>query len=390
MSNYLSKLLGEESVSENESDIITYSTDASQLEGLTSFVVWPKTKEQVHQIILYARRNKKDLVVRGAGTNLVGSVIPQNSIVMDMSKMNRILKASKLRFYVEVEPGANPLKLNNLLKKVNLELPVTPSSEEICTIGGMVATNCYGIKSTGYGSIRKWVSQLEIIDGSGRLITVRGSKIEDFCGTEGTAGIITRVKLKLIEKRPQTSITIYEFDDISDLLQKSRKLKNENVLVMEFISKQLQKHFTEDPKHLLIVEYESGQGQITEKEEIERILDNLKKTPKKLFSEKLINIEDVRIKEEDLQRFLVYLEDYNIPSYGSISLGIIHPIFKKIEDERIGKMYEFVKEKGNSCVGSFGIGISKKKYASYEIKEKIKKLKLQYDPDNILNKGKII
>ena len=269
MSNYLSKLLGEESVSENESDIITYSTDASQLEGLTSFVVWPKTKEQVHQIILYARRNKKDLVVRGAGTNLVGSVIPQNSIVMDMSKMNRILKASKLRFYVEVEPGANPLKLNNLLKKVNLELPVTPSSEEICTIGGMVATNCYGIKSTGYGSIRKWVSELEIIDGSGKLITVRGSKIDDFCGTEGTAGIITRIKLKLIEKQQKTSLTIYEFDNISDLLQKARKLKNENILVMEFISKEIKKHFSEDPKDTLIVEFESDQGQITEKKEIE-------------------------------------------------------------------------------------------------------------------------
>ena len=71
-------------------------------------------------------------------------------------------------------------------------------------------------------------------------------------------------------------------------------------------------------------------------------------------------------------------------------MSIKFPIFKKIEDERIGKMYEFVKEKGNSCVGSFGIGISKKKYASHEIKEKIKKLKLQYDLDNILNKGKII
>ena len=388
--SYLTKLLGEENISENESDIIAYSTDASQLEGLTSFVVWPKTKEQVHQIILYARRIKKDLVVRGSGTNMVGSVIPQNSIVMDMSKMNRILKASKLRFYVEVEPGVNPLKLNNLLKKVNLELPVTPSSEDICTIGGMIATNCYGIKSTGYGPIRKWVSELEIIDGSGKLITVRGSKIDDFCGTEGTAGIITRIKLKLIEKQQKTSLTIYEFDNISDLLQKARKLKNENILVMEFISKEIKKHFSEDPKDTLIVEFESDQGQITEKKEIERVLDDLKKLPKKLFSKRLTNIEDVKIKEENLYQFLTYLRDYNIPSYGSISLGIIHPAFKKNDEERIEKMYELVKEKNNSCIGTFGIGLSKKKYVSIEIKEKIKKLKLQYDLDNILNKGKII
>lgn len=85
--------------------------------------------------------------------------------------------------------------------------------------------------------------------------------------------------------------------------------------------------------------------------------------------------------------FLSWLESKGLPCYGHLSLGILHPHLRK--DQSIEEMFELVKNLGGKPASEHGIGLLKKKYASFAFVQKIKQLKASYDPYNILNKGKI-
>ncbi|MCK5176214.1 MAG: FAD-binding oxidoreductase, partial [Candidatus Aenigmarchaeota archaeon] len=84
----LEKIFGSENVSASDVDKLMYSFDASQRQGKTHVVVWPKNASQIQELIKYALDAKLDIVPRGGGTGLVGGCVPDNSVVVDVSKMN--------------------------------------------------------------------------------------------------------------------------------------------------------------------------------------------------------------------------------------------------------------------------------------------------------------
>lgn len=382
-SELLIKLLTETNISEKEIDKLAYSTDSSALEGSASLILWPTTREQVHQIILYAKRNKRDLIARGSGTNLTGSTIPNNSIIMDLSKMNRILEASKSSLYVIVQPGVILYNLNKLLKPINLEFPIKPLSHKLATIGGLISTNATS------GSLKyplsSLISELEIIDGSGKLLIMKGSKIRDFLGTQGTLGIITKAKLKLMEI-PKRSYNIYEFESIQELIQKTKRLKeNESISSLFFISKTVSELTSQEPKHYLIAEYERQEGLITEKSEIKNTEELKEKVYPQLASNDYIYLEDCNV-EENLFNALLYFEKNNIPSFGYIGTGAIYFCVKNRKKSK--EIFTYLQSIGSSS--QLAAGLTKKQFLKDETKENLLKLKLQYDPENILNIRKVV
>lgn len=388
ISRYLLNLLGENGISDREIDKFVYSTDASQLQGETSFVVWPTTRDQVHQLVLYARRSKKDLVVRGAGTNLVGGCVPSDSIVIDLSKMNKVLEASRTSLYVIVEPGVILGNLNKALKKANLMFPVIPDSSNVCTIGGMIASNAIG--ASRYGRVENWVSELEVIDGSGKLMVAKGSKIKDFCGTEGILGIITKAKLKLIEI-PKVSANLYDYEDEYDLVERVKRLKgNENIIRVEFISgAAIRIANFESAKNYLFVEYEGEEGNLTGENEINEMWELRNNIYSHLYLKGYNIIEEVKVPVERLHLFFSWLLKNNLPSFGGgVSNGIVRVVFD--DRKKVKEMYDYLGKIGGSIVAEFGIGLRKKEFVDKITLDKLKRLKKQYDPDEILNKNKII
>ena len=189
MKNWFEKTVGKENVSEEISDKEVYGTDSSRIKGNARLVVWVENAKQIHQIILFAKRNKIDLVARGGGTNLVGGCVPENSVVIDFSKMNKILEVG--RDFAVVEPGIIVDELNSKLK--DKMFPVIPLSSDIATIGGLVAMNAGSPRSFKYGRVEDWVLGAEIIDGSGRSKDLKS----EIVGSEGCLGLITKIKLKL-------------------------------------------------------------------------------------------------------------------------------------------------------------------------------------------------
>ncbi|MFH1332080.1 MAG: FAD-binding oxidoreductase [archaeon] len=380
----LKTILGPGKISEEQIDRIAYSSDASQIRGKTKTVAWPETTEEVIAVVKYCLRNNLNIVPRGGGTGLVGGAVPDDSVVMDLSKMNKMEIKDD---YIIAEPGVI------LEEIINIEsekfFPVRIGSMKACTIGGMIATNAAGMRSLKYGKTIDWVEELEVIDGKGNKIKVQKEEIKDFCGKEGTTGIIVKAKLRLAKKPKQITLSILSFENITSLAEKTRELvKNKNVSIVEYIDKKTSEMAGLGNKYYLMIEYETDEGNIKGREmgEVWKMRESLYP----LVAEKgYTTIEDPEISLENIDKFLHWLQKNDIPAFGHISIGVIHPHFKK-DSPLIKEMFEIVKTLKGSATGEHGIGIMKKEFLEKEKAEEIKKLKKTYDEKNLFNKGKVI
>jgi len=264
MNSWFEKLVGKENISDEIVDREVYGTDGSQVQGNASKVIWVSNAKQVHQIVLYAKRNKMDIVPRGAGTSLVGGVVPFNSIVIDFTKMDKIIIGKD---YAIVEPGVVLDDLNSKLK--DKFFPIIPENSGVCTIGGMCGVNAFGIYERKYGRMKDWVSEVEMIDGNGKSRKY-GNEV---LGMEGIIGVITRVKLRLVDKIVEKSMSVFKFQQVEDAIGKISSLKfNKNILSIEFISASAAVLSGLETKHYVIVQYVGLEGEIKDNQEMERIL----------------------------------------------------------------------------------------------------------------------
>ena len=378
---WFENLLGKENVSDEIVDREVYSTDGSQIKGRCDKIIWATETKHLHQIVLYARRNKLNLVPRGAGTNLVGCCVPDNSIVVDFTKMNKILALTNN--YVVVEPGVVLDDLNNTLR--DKLFPILPEDSSSCTIGGMIGINSSGFYEKKYGRMKDWVLEVEMIDGNGRLKTYDNRVV----GKEGILGLITNVKLKIIDKVNEKSMNVFKFLNITDALNKVSELKrNEEVTAIEFINIDAARLIGLEEKYYLIVEYIGLEGGVKENSEMNRLWNIRKKVFNKLATNGFVFLEDPLIPYENMAEFLGYIESKKIPCYGPIGVNVLYPCFSNREE--VKELYdEILKLRG--VIGSRqGIGLLKKNYLNEVMKDELRNLKEQLDPGHIMNKGKVI
>ena len=236
----------------NKKEIVSYETDASRLIGKANKVVFVKKVEEISYLI---KTNNLDIVPRGAGTSLVGGCIPNNSLVVDLNKLNNIISLNLKQGIIYVEAGICIKELNSKLSKVGLEFPINPSNNGVSTIGGMIATNASDNRSLKYNQIRDWVEEIEIINGRGELIKATKADLMDFCGMEGITGIIVRAKLRLI-RTPIRTASIFQSDSFEEVLSIARRLKLEkNISMLDLFNKEVSVLLGFPEKyHLIIVE----------------------------------------------------------------------------------------------------------------------------------------
>jgi glycolate oxidase len=383
------KVVGEENYSEAKEDLLAYGTDASMIDGKVLAVVWPKDVEEVRKIVTIASQNRYNLVPRGAGTGLAGGVVPNDSLILDFSRMNRI-KASISEQYAEVEPGVIVDVLNSAIAQYGLFFPVIPSSSRACTIGGMIATNAAGNRAVKYGKMIDWLLELEVVDGTGKVYDIK-SNFDAFCGTEGTVGIITKAKLKLTKPLEETTLSVVKAESAEEILAKLNSFKSmQNVIAIEFMDRLSSEISGLERSYHLFVEFEGPGGSIQDGAEIKRLWIKREGCWPKVSSAGYIMLEDPMVKDDKIIELIQWLDNNGVPYFGHIGLGILHPAFKLGQNDKVAEMHELVKKLGGSVSGEHGIGISKKSFVSPEQAEKIKQLKKKYNPENILNKGKII
>jgi glycolate oxidase len=387
MINRIVKLVGEENYSEEPIDLIAYSTDASMIEGKVQAVVWPRDVEEIRKIVSLANQLNLNIVPRGAGTGLAGGAVPEKSVVIDLSRMAE-MKVSTKESYAILGPGVVVDTLNKALLPHGLFFPVIPSSSSVATIGGMIATNAAGNRAIKYGRMIDWLLELEVVDGAGRVYDLKNG-FDKFCGTEGTIGIVTRAKVKLTKPISETSLSVYKADSPEAALEQLASVKSQaDIIAIELLDKLTSRMAGYEERFHLFCEHEGMGGHIQDQVQIDRWWKLREGAWPVVSSNGYIILEDPQA--DDLLPLMKWLDSNNVPYFGHVGLGIIHPAFKPDQREKITEMHKLVQEIGGNVTGEHGIGRSKKDFVKKEFADRIRELKSKYDPKDILNRGKVI
>jgi len=366
----------------NKKELICYNSDASRLIGKAEKVVFPKTLEEVQNIV----KNSENIVPRGSGSNKIGGCVPYNSTVVDMSKMNKILSFNPKNNTVEVEAGISIKELNEKLNSIDFELPII-CLNEASTIGGLVAINASNPRSMKYGKTKDWIEEIEFVNGRGELMKIGKADLGDVCGMEGITGIIVKLKLK-VSKKIKKSASIFQSDNLDEVLSIARRLRLEgDVVMLELFSKQVSEMIDLPKKYNLVIEFDSDRGKI-KNEEYEKVLKLRKEANYNLLAREYYNSEDSKFFFDKLKDFLLYLESSEIPYFGYLGEGVVYSFFTDEEEDKRFQLIDLMRKFGGKFVS--GIGIKRKDYVDDFEKKIIQRVKLRHDPFGKLNKGKII
>ena len=283
-------------------EIQNFLVDASNTKGQCDAVYFPESKGEIIKILKKAEEEKTPVTISGNHTGLTGSGVPRGGIVISTEKLNKILEINMEERYAIVQPGVILADFLEEAKNRNFLYPPDPT-EDKCFIGGTVATNASGAKTFKYGPTRDYVEELEIILADGEILNLKrgiqkaeGFKlklktengkeifldipdfemphtknasgyfckkdmdaIDLFIGSEGTLGVITKVKLKIISTPEKLISCVVFFDEEKNalgFLEKARQLSYQareihqanaiNALALEFFDEGALKFLAKD------------------------------------------------------------------------------------------------------------------------------------------------
>jgi glycolate oxidase len=446
----LIEIVGKENFTDQLEELVPYSYDASMNVHRPNGAVWPESTQQVAEIVRFANEYKIPIVPRGAGTSLSGGVIPiQGGIIIDLSRMNRIIEISIENRYAQVQAGVVCDDLNRALAKHGFIFPPDPASSSVATIGGNVGTNAGGIKGAKYGTTRDYVMGLQVVlptgevlkTGSHTMKCVSGYDLSKlFVGSEGTLGVITEVTLK-INPIPRYAMTaVATFSRLDDAGKAISQTMTSGILpsVMEILDKVTLKSIKEntdidipEAEVLILTEtdgytLEEVEAQMevvlrilkqnnpslikTAKDEKDRL--NLWKARKSAYAtlartSNSFVLDDVTVPIAKIPELLVGIQeiaqkyDLLVATYGHAGDGNLHPqiLYDEYNPEQVEKMEKVEEELFHLAIslngtlsGEHGIGLSKANYMTLEHDPVemalMKKIKRTFDPNNIMNPGK--
>jgi len=221
----LARIVGQEDVLASRRDLIAYSYDATGKYSLPDAVAFPQSTSEVSAIMRMAHRERIPVVARGAGTNLTGGTIPsQGGIILGLSRFNRILDIDTGCRRVVVEPGVVNLDLQNALQPLGFMYAPDPASQKACTLGGNVAEDAGGPHCIKYGVTSNHVLGAELVLADGSVIQVGAPTNDSYgydllgpvVGSEGTLGIATKLMLRIMHLPESFSTMLVTFETLED------------------------------------------------------------------------------------------------------------------------------------------------------------------------------
>jgi len=449
--NIIKEIVGEENVITSEEERYCYSYDSTRLEYMPDVVVKASTVEEISNIFQFASQEKIPVTPRGAATGLSGGCLAVNGgILLLMVGMDKILDVNPVDLLIDVEAGIITQKVDLEAQKYGLFYPPDPGTVKTSTIGGNIAENAGGLRGLKYGVTKDYVNALEAVLPNGDIVnfgtrTVKGvtgyNMVDLMSGSEGTLAVITKATLSLLPMPPAKASLLALFNTIEDAAKTVRDIVSEGVITstLELID-QVTINAIEDYLGLgldrnigamLLIEVDGQQGAVDAEAEIVMKVCNLNNAAscKKAASEKerdeiwaarraalssLARVEPSTILEDATiprSRIVDMVQavngiakkfDLKIGTFGHAGDGNLHPTIltdlrdpeeeKKVEGA-IEDIFKAAVDMGGTLSGEHGIGISKARYLKMEIShesyEIMKRVKKAFDPDNILNPGKM-
>ena len=445
-------LLGRDYFSARTEDLVLYGSDGTNQPHLRpDAVARPGTTAEVARIVNLAREYQFPIIPRGAGSGLTGGALPVNGgLVVAMTRFNRILEIDSGNLVALVEPGVVTAEFQAAAQKKGLMYPPDPASREFSTLGGNAAENAGGTRAVKYGVTRDYVLGLEAVLGTGEIITagVRTSKgvvgydlTRLLVGSEGTLGIITRLTLRLVPEPEAKETIVAYFPDMSTAARTVGAITAAKVVpaTLEFMDQAtincaedyLNQGLDRNAGSLLLIETDGRAEQALAEAEmavaicLENGATSVKRAENAAAAENMWRArralspamfqvasgkanEDIvvprsRIPEMlDKISLLAINHQLRIICYGHAGDGNIHVnvMFDKDDPEQVARADRAVRdiftvtlELDGTISGEHGIGTTKKAFIQSEISPEsmalMKRIKTAFDPDGIMNPGKI-
>lgn len=413
-------------------------------------VVFPLSTEEVVGCVQYAKHHDLSIIAKGSGTGLSGATIPlRHELVLDFSKMNKILGLDEKTMTLHVQPGVLLQEIQAYVESKGYFYAPDPGSKH-SSIGGNVATNAGGMRAVKYGVTRDFVKEIEVVLASGDVVTLGSLNVKDssgydlkdlFIGSEGTLGITTNIKLKVLPKPQNTQTFLLAFDELVHATQTVAQILQDGIdpTAVEFFESEMMAMSSKETgivfptnkgeAYLLITldGYEVERRSKNLKEisihhggvdfisfeteeaarDVWRLRDNIL-TAVVNYSEQVTLDETVPINQlAELYAYTKELEKetgVSIMSFGHAGDGNLHTCIVKGDMDTetwnhmhkvvLEKLYNRISELGGLPSAEHGIGVIKKPYfktMTDPVKlEMMRSIKNALDPENRLNPGKLI
>ena len=229
-----------------------YSHDEMPIYGkrMPDALLVATSTEEIAAVMKICNENRIPVTPRGAGTGLVGGCVPvYGGVVIDLSKMNHILKYDLDNFAVTIEPGVLLQDLADDCAKKGYLYPPDPG-EKLATVGGNVATNAGGMRAVKYGTTRDYVLAMKVVLPNGDITNLGAtvsktssgySLLNLMIGSEGTLGIITELTLKIIPAPKKVISLIIPFEELDSAIHTVPKLKKAGLgpQALEFMEREI-------------------------------------------------------------------------------------------------------------------------------------------------------
>ncbi|MES2662357.1 MAG: FAD-binding oxidoreductase, partial [Pseudomonadota bacterium] len=226
----LTEQLGAELVSWSDEDRMHYGRDWTKFfTPNPTAIVFPKTTDQIVQIVQFANQHSIAIVPSGGRTGLSGGAVATNGeLVLVMDRMNKILDFDSIDQTVRCQAGVITKQLQQFAEEKQLMYPVDFASSGSSQLGGNIATNAGGIKVIRYGLTRRWVAGLSVVTGKGELLHFNHGLVKNatgydlrhlFIGSEGTLGIIVEATMQLCKPPNDHSVLLLGLPDMAAVMQ---------------------------------------------------------------------------------------------------------------------------------------------------------------------------
>lgn len=450
----LQNIVGEADVICGEAINPDYAHDElGGVERMPEVLVRVHSTQEVSSVMKHAWARNIPVTVRGSGTGLVGAAVPvEGGILLETTRMNKILSLDKDTLTVTVQPGVLLMELAAFAEENDFLYPPDPG-EKSATIGGNISTNAGGMRAVKYGVTRDYVRALTVVMPNGEILTLgatvaknsSGYSLKDLViGSEGTLCVICEAVLKLVPL-PKVSVSLLvPFPDMKSAIEAVPKIFSSKVIptAIEYMSRDtilfsedyLGKKFpdTKNDAYILLTfdgntdeQVEADMGVVAdlclELGAIDAYIVDTEERKKSVWSARGAFLEAIKASTTEMDECDVVVpvnkvdifikfthtlaEEFKvrIPSFGHAGDGNLHIYICRdgLTQEQwettlaacFDRMYQKAEELGGLVSGEHGIGYAKKAYLKKQYGQTpillMQGIKRVFDEKNILNPGKI-